>query len=34
MAYITVGKENSSNIDLYYEDHGWVSPSSLSTDIR
>ena len=22
MAYITVGKENSSNIDLYYEDHG------------
>ena len=22
MSYITVGKENSSNIDLYYEDHG------------
>jgi pimeloyl-ACP methyl ester carboxylesterase len=22
MAYITVGKENSGNIDLYYEDHG------------
>jgi non-heme chloroperoxidase len=22
MPYITVGKENSSNIDLYYEDHG------------
>ena len=23
MPYITVGKENSGNIDLYYEDHGW-----------
>ena len=22
MPYVTVGKENSSNIDLYYEDHG------------
>src|SRR5260370_9934648 len=22
MPYITVGKENSGNIDLYYEDHG------------
>ena len=22
MSYITVGKENSANIDLYYEDHG------------
>src|SRR6202049_4530089 len=22
MSFITVGKENSSNIDLYYEDHG------------
>ena len=22
MPYITVGKENSSDIELYYEDHG------------
>ena len=22
MPYVTVGKENSSNIELYYEDHG------------
>src|ERR1700691_4175379 len=22
MSYVTVGKENSTNIDLYYEDHG------------
>ena len=22
MQYVTVGKENSGNIDLYYEDHG------------
>jgi pimeloyl-ACP methyl ester carboxylesterase len=22
MPYITVGKDNSGNIDLYYEDHG------------
>ena len=22
MSYITVGTENSTNIDLYYEDHG------------
>src|ERR1700746_2828164 len=22
MPYVTVGKENSGNIDLYYEDHG------------
>jgi len=25
MPYVTVGKENSSSIDLYYEDHGPVS---------
>src|SRR3979490_2554213 len=29
MAYITVGKENSSNIDLYYEDHGSGKPVVL-----
>src|SRR6266436_749962 len=29
MAYITVGKENSSNIDLYYEDHGIGNPVIL-----
>ena len=29
MAYVTVGTENSSNIDLYYEDHGTGSPVIL-----
>src|SRR3984893_13012095 len=29
MAYITVGKENSNNIDLYYEDHGSGKPVVL-----
>ena len=29
MAYITVGKENSSDIDLYYEDHGSGKPVVL-----
>lgn len=29
MSYITVGKENSSNIDLYYEDHGSGKPIVL-----
>src|ERR1700737_817202 len=30
MAYLTVGKENSSsNIDLYYEDHGTGQPVVL-----
>src|SRR5690349_13802905 len=29
MAYITVGKENSTNIDLYYEDHGSGDPVVL-----
>jgi len=29
MAYITVGKENSGNIDLYYEDHGSGRPVVL-----
>jgi len=29
MSYITVGKENSSNIDLYYEDHGSGNPVVL-----
>lgn len=29
MAYITVGKENSANIDLYYEDHGSGQPVVL-----
>ena len=29
MSFITVGKENSSNIDLYYEDHGSGQPIIL-----
>jgi non-heme chloroperoxidase len=29
MAYVTVGKENSGNIDLYYEDHGSGKPVVL-----
>jgi len=29
MSYVTVGKENSSNIDLYYEDHGSGQPVIL-----
>src|SRR5579863_2480691 len=29
MSYITVGKENSSNINLYYEDHGSGKPVVL-----
>ena len=29
MAYVTVGKENSGTIDLYYEDHGSGSPVIL-----
>jgi non-heme chloroperoxidase len=29
MPYITVGKENSGNIDLYYEDHGSGDPIVL-----
>ena len=29
MPYITVGKENSGNIDLYYEDHGSGTPIVL-----
>jgi non-heme chloroperoxidase len=29
MSYINVGKENSSNIDLYYEDHGSGNPVVL-----
>jgi non-heme chloroperoxidase len=29
MPYITVGKENSGNIDLYYEDHGSGQPIVL-----
>src|SRR6266853_4289194 len=29
MAYVNVGKENSSNIDLYYEDHGSGKPVVL-----
>src|SRR5438477_5027303 len=29
MATITVGKENSTSIDLYYEDHGSGSPVVL-----
>ena len=29
MAYVTVGEENSGNIDLYYEDHGTGKPVVL-----
>jgi non-heme chloroperoxidase len=29
MPFITVGKENSTNIDLYYEDHGSGEPAVL-----
>jgi non-heme chloroperoxidase len=29
MSYVTVGKENSSNIDLFYEDHGTGKPVVL-----
>src|SRR5438132_13860177 len=29
MGSITVGKENSQSIDLYYEDHGWGAPVVL-----
>src|SRR6202047_4535535 len=29
MPYINVGKENSGNIDLYYEDHGTGAPVVL-----
>jgi non-heme chloroperoxidase len=29
MPYINVGKENSGNIDLYYEDHGTGQPVAL-----
>src|SRR4029077_14733840 len=29
MPYVTVGKENSSHIDLYYEDHGAGQPAVL-----
>ena len=29
MPYVNVGKENSSNIDLYYEDHGSGKPVVL-----
>src|SRR3981081_2096712 len=29
MPYVTVGKENSGNVDLYYEDHGTGKPVVL-----
>lgn len=29
MPYVNVGRENSGNIDLYYEDHGTGSPVVL-----
>ena len=29
MPYVTVGEENSGNIDLYYEDHGSGPPVVL-----
>ena len=29
MPYVTVGKENSTEIDLYYEDHGSGNPVVL-----
>ncbi len=30
MPYVTVGKENSGNVDLYYEDHGSGNPVVLN----
>ena len=30
MAYITVAKENSTDIELFYEDHGSGSPVILN----
>jgi non-heme chloroperoxidase len=29
MPYVTVGKENSGNVELYYEDHGSGQPVVL-----
>ena len=29
MPYVTVGKENGANIDIYYEDHGSGKPIVL-----
>ena len=29
MPYVTVGKENSGNVELYYEDHGSGKPVVL-----
>jgi non-heme chloroperoxidase len=29
MSFVTVGKENAGNIDLYYEDHGAGKPVVL-----
>ena len=29
MPYVTVGKEHSANIELYYEDHGTGKPVVL-----
>jgi non-heme chloroperoxidase len=29
MPYVTVGRENSGSIDIYYEDHGWGPPVVL-----
>src|ERR1035437_10343738 len=34
MPYSTVGKENSGNIDLYYEDHGSGKPVVLAAGHR
>jgi non-heme chloroperoxidase len=29
MPYVSVGKENSGNVELYYEDHGSEKPIVL-----
>jgi hypothetical protein len=34
MSYITVGKENSSTIDIYYEDHGSGQPRTAGLSQR
>ena len=32
MSYVTVGKENGANIDIYFKDWGTGSPSSSAMD--
>jgi non-heme chloroperoxidase len=34
MPFVTVGQENSADIDIYYEDHGSGQPVVLITATR